>query len=153
SRKLSSGGVHYALLDRLGLPREADHDGRGDDVIAEMMRRHPGCDFFVIGPCTSTGRYLRPPDAIFLARLTMQGGCLGSPLYPPSVRLAQFEGKVWMPTFNLNGDRKGADVLMAAPIADRRFVGKNVCHTIVYNQAIHDATCADPPNAAAELFM
>jgi inosine-uridine nucleoside N-ribohydrolase len=153
SRKLSSGGMHHELLDRLGLPREADHDGRGDDVIAETLRRHPGCDFFVIGPCTSTGRYLRRPDAVVPARLTMQGGFLGYHLHAPSVRLPQFAGREWVPTFNLNGDRKGADVLMAAPIADRRFVGKNVCHTIVYDQAIHDGMRAEPHNAAAELFM
>jgi inosine-uridine nucleoside N-ribohydrolase len=77
SSKLSSGGLHHRLLDRFDLPREADHDGPGDDVMAATLAKHPGCEFLVIGPCTSTARYLARPDAVAPRRLTMQGGFLG----------------------------------------------------------------------------
>jgi pyrimidine-specific ribonucleoside hydrolase len=154
SRKCSSGGMHHDLLDRFGFPREAGHDGPGDEVIAATMAKHPACEFLVIGPCTSTARYLSRPDAVVPRRLTMQGGFLGYDLYAPRVRLPQFEGRTWMPTFNLNGDRKGAEVLLRAPIPDRRFVGKNVCHTLLYDRGFH-ATMppAETDRPATVLFM
>jgi pyrimidine-specific ribonucleoside hydrolase len=59
-----------------------------------------------------------------------------------------------MPTFNLNGDRKGAEVLLKAAIPERRFVGKKVCHTLLYDRAMHATMpAADPCNPAAVLFM
>jgi hypothetical protein len=73
SRMLSSGHIHHHLLARFGVPREADHDGRGDEVIAATLTKHPGCQFLVIGLCTSTARYLSRPDAAVPRRLTMQG--------------------------------------------------------------------------------
>jgi pyrimidine-specific ribonucleoside hydrolase len=154
SRTCSSGGMHHDLLDRLGFPREAGHDGPGHEVIAAVMERSPGCEFLVIGPCTSTARYLTRPDARVPRRLTMQGGFLGYHLHAPRVRLPEFEGREWAPTFNLNGDRKGAEVLLKAPIPDRRFVGKNVCHTLLYDRAFHASMpAADPDSPAQVLFM
>lgn len=152
-RKPSSGGVHHALLRHFGSPFRAEPDGPGEQVIAAAIDRHPDAELFIIGPCTSTARYLARPDARIPRRVTMQGGFLGYHLHAPVVRLPEFEGKDWMPTFNLNGDRKGAAVLTAAAVADRQFVGKNVCHTVVYDAAIH-ATMPPPPadNPAAELF-
>src|SRR4051794_17067171 len=108
SRNSSSGGMHHELLRRFGFPKEAGHDGPGDEVIAATLASHPDCEFLAIGPCTSTARYLSRPDAVVPRRLTMQGGFLGYHLHAPEVRLPQFEGKEWVPTFNLNGDRKGA---------------------------------------------
>jgi inosine-uridine nucleoside N-ribohydrolase len=59
-----------------------------------------------------------------------------------------------MPTFNLNGDRRGAEVLLKAPIPERRFVGKNVCHTLLYDRARHETMpAADPGDPAAALFL
>src|SRR5262249_689172 len=154
SQKSSSGGMHHDLLDRFGFPREAGHDGPADEIITETMRRYPGCEFLVIGPCTSTARYLSPRHPRMPAPLTMQGGFLGYDLHAPQVRLPQFEGRTWMPTFNLNGDRRGAEVLLKAAIPERRFIGKNVCHTLLYDRAFH-ATMpgADPVSHAQVLFM
>jgi pyrimidine-specific ribonucleoside hydrolase len=154
SNKCGSGGIHYDLLDQFGFPREADPDGPGDEVIASTMAKYPGCEFLIIGPCTSTARYLSRPSALLPQRLTMQGGFLGYHLHAPRVRLPQFEGRTWVPTFNLNGDRKGAEVLLRAPIPDRRFVGKNVCHTLLYDREVH-ATMppADIQHPATVLFM
>src|SRR5262245_46329720 len=54
SNKRSSGGMHYTLLGRFGFPREAGHDGPGDEVIAATVAAFPDCEYLVIGPCTST---------------------------------------------------------------------------------------------------
>jgi inosine-uridine nucleoside N-ribohydrolase len=154
SRKFSSGGMHHELLDRFGHPREAEHDGRGDEVIADTMVKYPDCEFLIIGPCTSTARYLLRPEARVPSRLTMQGGFLGYHLHSPKVRLPQFEGKEGVPTFNLNGDRKGAEVLLRAAIPDRRFVGKNVCHTLLYDSSFHATMpTAQSAHPARRLFM
>jgi inosine-uridine nucleoside N-ribohydrolase len=154
SRKCSSGGMHYALLDRFGFAREAGHDGPGHEIIAATLERHPGCEFLVIGPCTSTARHLARPDAVVPRRLTMQGGFLGYHLHAPSLWLPEFEGRTWMPTFNLNGDRRGADVLLNAAIPERRFVGKNVCHTLLYDRAFHATMPAAASGSPAQtLFM
>ena len=41
-----------------------------------------------------------------------------------------------------------------APIPERRFVGKNVCHTLLYDRAFHATMpAADPGNPATVLFM
>jgi pyrimidine-specific ribonucleoside hydrolase len=122
--------------------------------MAATMAKHPDCEFLIIGPCTSTARYLSRPDARMPRRLTMQGGFLGYHLFAPRVLLPEFEGKEWLPTFNLNGDRKGAQVLLNALIPERRFVGKNVCHTLLYDQTMHATMPAtDPNNPASVLFM
>src|SRR5262249_19124461 len=86
----SGGGDHH--LGHFGMPKEADHDGQGDDVIAATLERYPDCEFFIIGPCTSTARYFVRPGARVPKRLTMQGGFLGYDLHTPRVRLAEFEG-------------------------------------------------------------
>lgn len=154
SRKFSSGGMHHDLLARFGFPKEASHDGPGHDIIAHTLATQPGCEFLVIGPCTSTARYLGRPDPVVPRRLTMQGGFLGYHLHAPAVRLPQFEGRQGMPTFNLNGDRKGAEVLLKAPIPERRFVGKNVCHTLLYDSAFHATMPSPDPGCPAQvLFM
>jgi pyrimidine-specific ribonucleoside hydrolase len=154
SRKRSSGGMHTQVLMHFGFPHEAGHDGPGHEVIAAALAERPDCEFFVIGPCTSTARYLARPNARVPRRLTMQGGFLGYHLHAPSVRLEKFEGKERVPTFNLNGDPKGAQVLLAAPIAERRFVGKNVCHTLLYDRTRHATMpAADLGSPAQVLFM
>jgi pyrimidine-specific ribonucleoside hydrolase len=151
--KPSSGGVHHRLLDHFGVPRAAEPDGSGEQVIADALALHPDAEFVIIGPCTSTARYLARPDAVVPRRVTLQGGFLGYHLHSPAIRLPEFEGKEWMPMFNLNGDRRAAQVVLAAPVADRRFVGKNVCHTVVYDRAVHETMPPPPPdNPAAALF-
>jgi inosine-uridine nucleoside N-ribohydrolase len=81
----------------------------------------------------------------------MQGGFVGYHQHEFACpRLDKFEGCDWVDTFNLNGDRKGADAFLSASIADRRMTGKNVCHTVVFDANV----CARlrPQSAAAEFF-
>jgi hypothetical protein len=87
----------------------------------------------------------------------MQGGFLSYDLSDPAgtapwPKIEKFRGLRTCPTFNLNGDVNGAQAFLAANI-ERRFVGKNVCHTIVYDKDRHRNICAVPSsNRATELF-
>jgi pyrimidine-specific ribonucleoside hydrolase len=73
-----------------------------------------------------------------LGRLVAQGGFAGVGVVPPEQQLDKFKGRTTCPTFNLNGDPKSALTALSHPgIAERRFVSKNVCHGVVYDQALH----------------
>ena len=153
SEKSSSGSIHHALLKKYGCSLSASGDGLGKDVIHQTFEQYPESDFFIIGPPSNVGRFLEANPEAAVGRATMQGGFLGYDLHLHArTRLPQFEGKTWVPTFNMNGDRKGTEALLRANIRERRFCGKNVCHTVLYDQAIFD-TMAPPKDRASELFV
>lgn len=138
--KSSATGVHLQLLERYKYPARSKPDGAGGDVLASAGE----CDLFVIGPLTSVGALLAKGSCPF-KKATMQGGFCPYDFWPTSIRrLEKFEGKKTCPTFNLNGDRKGAELFMSAPIS-RRFISKNVCHTVVYDESIHELVMASQP--------
>jgi pyrimidine-specific ribonucleoside hydrolase len=130
--KSSATGMHVGLLERYKYPPRSKPDGTGADVLASAGE----CDLFVIGPLTSVGELLAKGTCPF-KRATMQGGFCSYDFCDTSIeRLEKFEGKETCATFNLNGDKKGAELFMQAPIS-RRFVSKNVCHTVVYGADEH----------------
>src|SRR6266545_1030793 len=146
----SATSIHGDLLRKHGRTATAEPDGLGPSVLASALANYPDCEAFVIGPVASIGRHLREQPNAF-ARATMQGGFLGYHLHEFAVpRLDKFEGCDWADTFNLNGDRKGADAFLSAPIAERRMVGKNVCHTVVFDASVR--VRLRPQSAAAEFF-
>jgi pyrimidine-specific ribonucleoside hydrolase len=62
---------------------------------------------------------------------------------PPEKQLEKFKGRYTCPTLNLNGDISSAfKALESAQIAKRFFVSKNVCHGVVYDEAIHQEVAA-----------
>jgi len=148
--KNSSGSIHHELLKGYGRPLEAEPDGLGREHVGEFE----GNDLFIIGPLTSIGAYLRDnPEAKF-GRPVMQGGFCPYSLYRPKKPLDKFEGKEFVQTFNLNGNRKGAMHFLGHEFKNRyhRFmVGKNICHTVEFNGDRFREFIA-PPNRAAELF-
>ncbi len=152
--KLSSGSIHHELLKKYKYPLEAKSDGLGINILNDVFNNFPDSELFVIGPVTSLGNYLKNGRSV--KRATMQGGFLSYNLHSfPCERLPQFEGKTWMPTFNLNGDRKAGTAFMEAKIAERRMVGKNVCHAVLFDKFKMDyyGGQSQPKNsAAAELF-
>jgi pyrimidine-specific ribonucleoside hydrolase len=142
--------IHGDLLRKHGRPTTADADGDGVSVLAGTLARFPDCEAFVIGPVASIGRYLRDQPTAF-TRATMQGGFLAYHQHNyPCQKLDKFDGCDWVDTFNLNGDRKGADAFLSAPIAERRMVGKNVCHTVLFDAGVRARLLAQ--SAAAEFF-
>lgn len=73
-----------------------------------------------------------------VGRLVVQGGFAGEGVVPPEKQLAKFKGLTTCPTFNLNGDPKSALACLTFPgIGTRRFVSKNVCHGVIYDQKVH----------------
>ncbi len=145
--KLSSGSIHHALLKRYGKSLHAGADALGDEVMEDRV--DADTEVFVIGPATSTGRYLASMTPAF-KRATMQGGFVPYSVYAPAVRLDKFESKAWVPTFNLNADRPNGQRFLDAPMP-RQMVGKNVCHTVQFDKA-RFARFGKPINAASELF-
>jgi inosine-uridine nucleoside N-ribohydrolase len=142
--------IHGDLLKKHGRAADAEPDGDGVSVLAAALKQFPDCEAFVIGPVASIGRYLQEQPNTF-ARATMQGGFLGYHQHEFACpRLEKFEGCDWVDTFNLNGDRKGADAFLSAPIADRRMTGKNVCHTVIFDASVRARL--QPQSAAAEFF-
>lgn len=143
----SSGSIHHDLLNRYGYSLSASPWGLGADII--KAARTDDTELFVIGPLSSVGQYFRWGGAPFAAA-TMQGGFVPYSFYRPTVTLDKFEGKAWMPTFNLGGDGKGAATFLSASMP-RRMVGKAICHTVEFDRA-RFARFAPAKTRAAELF-
>jgi inosine-uridine nucleoside N-ribohydrolase len=147
-----ASGIHRQLLRRHGRSEQCDHDGDGADIIANIVRDDPSVELFVIGPVMSVGRFLKSNPTATFTRATMQGGFLAYHQHSFNCpRIDKFEGADWQDTFNLNGDRKGADHFLKAAIADRRMVGKNVCHTVWFTD--ERLGQLRPQSAAAEFFV
>jgi pyrimidine-specific ribonucleoside hydrolase len=149
----SCSGFHLSLLSYHGAPLTGEADGLGSELMETFYT--PETELFVCGPLNSVGNYFGSWPSQIRGKATMQGGFLAydSHHYNRCKRLKKFEGKSEAPTFNLNGDRRGAEVFLKAPITDRRFVSKNVCHTVIYDQAIHERFLSIPPNNLASQLI
>lgn len=91
-------------------------------------------------PLKNLGALLRrpPPVPEFRFPWVAQGGFAGEGVVPEPMQLDKFKGMRTCPTYNLNGDPKSALLAMEHPlITTRRFVSKNVCHSVVYDQELH----------------
>lgn len=84
-----------------------------------------------------------------------QGGFAGDNVVPPEDRLKKFEGLTTCPTFNFNGNPKGALMMLASDRVGRRLlVSKNVCHGVVYDKRMHDCLKATSnPSPAFQTMM
>jgi len=68
-----------------------------------------------------------------------QGGFAGEGVVPRERQLPKFAGRVTCPTWNLNGDPASAlRGLRYGGMGVRRFVSKNVCHGVIYDEAMHE---------------
>lgn len=89
-------------------------------------------------PLKNLGWALDEPD-FKLKRLVAQGGFAGEGVIPAHKQLPKFKGKITCPTFNLNGDVKGAKkALESDKIGERYFVSKNICHSVIYDSNMHE---------------
>ena len=155
---LKTGGrsFHQSLLEKYGYPLEAEADAMGSEVMTYVFQACPDCEVFICGAMKNFGRYLMDnPEAEF-SRVTMQGGFLPYDQHSYDVeRLDKFESKSVVPTYNLNGAKKEGQFLVSeAKVKDLRFVGKNVCHTVVYDRDRHAWMKEhEPENRAQELIL
>jgi pyrimidine-specific ribonucleoside hydrolase len=89
-------------------------------------------------PLKNVGKLLSERPDIKLGDIVVQGGFAGEGVVPPERQLPKFRGKRTRPTYNLNGDPKSAlRVIASTQFTRRRFVSKNVCHGVVYDQEMH----------------
>jgi len=131
--KNSSGSIHHQLLGKRmeHLNKWGIGDGYSDDILNDEIREDT--EFFVCGPVTTIGNYLENyPSSI--KKATMQGGFLSYSAYNPKNKIEKFVGKYSMQTFNLNGDIKAGKKFLSANIQRRQMVGKNLCHSIIFQQ-------------------
>lgn len=78
-------------------------------------------------------------NALKVGCLVTQGGFAGEGVVPPEKQLDKFKGMVTCPSYNLNGDSKSALAALEHPgIGIKRFVSKNVCHKVYYDQTMHE---------------
>ena len=74
--------------------------------------------------------------AFHIGRWVCQGGFAGEGVVPSRDQLAQFAGYSTCPTYNLSASPPAVvSALNDERIGTRRFVGKNVCHGVVYDPA------------------
>ena len=89
-------------------------------------------------PVFNLGAACESPD-FELGRWVAQGGFAGDGVVPPELQMEKFAGRSTMATFNLGGAPQAALAALAHPgIGERRFVSKNVCHRVVYDEAFHE---------------
>jgi pyrimidine-specific ribonucleoside hydrolase len=129
---------HYKAYGKVPLSGDAAPGG-------EVLLRY--CDeqttLITGGPLKNLGAALRLStagggNAFRLARLIAQGGFAGEGVVPRERQLDKFKGLATCPTYNLNGDPASAlAALKFAGIGVRRFVSKNVCHAVYYDQEMH----------------
>ncbi len=130
---------HIAVARALGVDVKASLDDTGraignaaaPDGHEDALPLEP-VDAFICGPSLMAHR-------LNARSITMQGGFVPYSAHRPKnvPTLDKFEGKDSFATFNLGGTK--ADVRDALLDADvpHRFIGKNVCHTVVYTKDIH----------------
>lgn len=117
---------------------EWEHDGLGEDVIARITKEYPNVKIVSGAALSCVSRFLNKYDAK-INEVVIQGGFAGDSVVPSEYRLAKFEGRETCPTFNLNADVEAAlHVAETQQIQTKIFVSKNVCHGVVYDQAMHE---------------
>lgn len=89
-----------------------------------------------------------------LGRLVAQGGFAGKDVVPIEWQLEKFKGMITCPSYNLNGDIKSALAALEYPqIGIKRFVSKNVCHQVYYNQQMHERLGAIKDKSLALFYI
>lgn len=122
----------------LGEVPPADPDAVAHELLARALHEHPGAVLLTGAPLHNLRLLLGQHPEARVARWVAQGGFAGDEVVPPEHRLAKFAGLRTCPTFNFNGDPKGALLALASDrIATRDLVSKNVCHGFVYDRALH----------------
>jgi inosine-uridine nucleoside N-ribohydrolase len=87
-------------------------------------------DLFVCGPA-------KLAHLVDAKSITFQGGFVPYSMYKPTKTLDKFDGKEYCATYNLGGTKPAVATALLEMDVPHRWVGKNVCHTVVYTPEIH----------------
>ena len=138
--KVAVSGWHYKAFGLseavVGVP-----DGESWEILQRTLS--PSTTLVTGAALHNLGALLRqvpsthPPAS--LGRIFLQGGFAGANVVPEDRVLTKFKGMTVCPTFNLNGDIPSAKLLLERRtlFSEVRFVSKNVCHGVLYDDAIH----------------
>ena len=133
--KKSVTPFHYDVMKEFKHIKEFGADGIGSDVIEDVLSEYPDSDLFCIGPVTNVAAFLKNNPKHIFNRSTMQGGFCSYDLYRPVNALDKFNGMKTCATFNLNGDVDAGLLFTTTDrIKNKSFIGKNVCHSVVFNK-------------------
>jgi pyrimidine-specific ribonucleoside hydrolase len=134
--KESVSDWHYRTFGKIPWSQEA---AEGWEVLAKHLDEDT--TLLTGAPLKNLKILLRDHAAqdLVIGRWVAQGGFAGDNVVSEEHRLEKFNGMITCPTYNFNGDPKGARLALAWPgIKERRCVSKNVCHGVVYDQAFHE---------------
>ena len=134
--KDSVSSWHYSTF---GTIPPSDNAREGWEVLAENLG--PDTTLLTGAPLKNLKVLLRDHRDVApkIGRWVAQGGFAGDTVVPEELRLEKFKGMTTCPTYNFNGDPKGALLALAdTSILERRLVSKNVCHGVIYDQAFHE---------------
>ena len=129
-------GFHAWVVEQLGGAAVADADGH-----EELLPKEP-VDVFVCGP-------VRMAHLVTPSSITVQGGFVPYALHRPRVVLEKFEGHDAFATFNLGGTKPAVQSALIDADVPHRWVGKNVCHTVVYTPEVHARFAASTPSSSS----
>jgi hypothetical protein len=140
-------GVHAKLMANFNWS-EGCADGLNEQVFTQALERHPEAQCLAIGPAPGLGK---TADRL-RGRMMFQGGFLPYSLHTPTRPVEKFLGQQGVQTFNFNGDRRAVDAILRAPLQERRFCGKNVCHAIILTKTLAEQM-APARNIAGEIYL
>jgi pyrimidine-specific ribonucleoside hydrolase len=136
AEKDSVSGFHWTWL---GQVPPAEPDALAHEVLARALERHPDAVLLTGAPLQNLRLLLQEHPEARLSRWVAQGGFAGDNVVPPEHRLPKFAGRRTCPTFNFNGDPKGALLALASErIGARELVSKNVTHGVAWDAALHE---------------
>lgn len=136
SDKLSSGGIHYDLMNYYNYNYKVKRDCRYTfEDMYNVMSNHKAMTALILGPPKILGGYASQPQANCFEKTTMQGGFVPYSIhcFRDVEKLDKFVGQYSVPTFNMNGARPETETIVTDKyhvMGDKLFVGKNLCHTI-----------------------
>lgn len=128
-------GFHKKIIDKYKLSPSQKSDGLGYEIAESIFSSNPDITCFCIGALKNFGMFMKRNPDTHIKKFYMQGGFISYDCIddPDLVRLEKFENKTVCPTYNLNGAVNSGILLTQMNIDDRRFISKNVCHTIIFN--------------------
>jgi len=130
---------HYKWLSKhLSLREYCDSPMLGEDIIAQTIAKYKDLKIVSGAGLSCVAKYLDKYNTK-LNEVVVQGGFAGDSVVPEQYRLTKFAGRETCPTFNLNADIPAAKLVIdTKQIHTKRFVSKNVCHGVIYDQEMHE---------------
>jgi inosine-uridine nucleoside N-ribohydrolase len=125
----------------------SDPDGLGCDVLYNTLKQYPDLVIITGAPLCNIGALLKNYDlkseGITIRKIVCQGGFAGDNVVPDEDIIDKFRGKIYCSTYNFGGDRASAHAMLESDIIqERTLVSKNVCHSLQYDNRMHESVAS-----------